>query len=139
MTMKVLIIGGGAREHALAWKLAQSPAVDRLYVAPGNGGTDGIAENIPVKTTDIAGLVAFARSQNIALTIAGPDDALALGVVDAFREEGLAIYGPTRTAARIETSKIFGKKLMAARHIPTARYQAFTDLDQARTYVLSRS
>jgi phosphoribosylamine---glycine ligase len=135
--MKVLIIGAGAREHSLAWKLAQSPAVDRLYVAPGNGGTEGIAENVPVKTTDIAGLVAFAGSQNIGLTVAGPDDALALGVVDAFRQAGLAIYGPTRAAARIETSKIFGKKLMAARHIPTARYKAFTDLDRARKYVVS--
>ncbi len=136
--MKVLIIGGGAREHALAWKLAQSPALDRLYVAPGNGGTQGIAENVPVATTDIAGLVEFARSQDIALTVAGPDDALALGVVDAFRDAGLAIYGPTRAAARIETSKVFGKKLMAARHIPTARYQAFTDLGRARTYALSQ-
>jgi phosphoribosylamine---glycine ligase len=136
--MKVLIIGGGAREHALAWKLAQSSAVDRLYVAPGNGGTEGMAENVPLKTTDIARLLAFARSQNIALTVAGPDDALALGVVDAFRQEGLAIYGPTRAAARIETSKIFGKKLMAARHIPTARYETFTDLGRARNYVLSR-
>ncbi len=136
--MRVLIIGGGAREHALAWKLAQSPALDRLYVAPGNAGTEGIAENVPVKTTDIKGLVAFARSQNIALTVAGPDDALALGVVDAFRQEGLAVYGPTRAAARIETSKIFGKELMAARRIPTARYEAFTDLDQARKYVRSQ-
>jgi phosphoribosylamine---glycine ligase len=132
---RVLIIGGGAREHALAWKLARSPELARLYVAPGNGGTEAIAENIPIKTTDIARLVDFARAEDIDLALAGPDDALAAGVVDAFRDASLRIYGPTRAAARIETSKVYGKDVMAARDIPTARYETFTDLDSARRYV----
>lgn len=135
---KVLIIGGGAREHALAWKLARSPGLGRLYVAPGNGGTETIADNIPVKATDIRGLLDFAASADIDLVIVGPDDALALGVVDAFREAGRPIYGPTRAAAQIETSKVFAKRLMAEQGIPTARYQAFTDLPSARRHTGSQ-
>ncbi len=141
MTMRprqrVLIIGGGAREHALAWKLARSPELARLYVAPGNGGTEAIAENIPIKTTDIARLKDFARAENIDLVLVGPDDALAAGIVDALRGAGLRVYGPTRAAARIETSKVYGKDVMAARGVPTARYEAFTDLGSARRYVQS--
>lgn len=137
-TQSVLIIGGGAREHALAWKLARSPEPARLYVAPGNGGTEAIATNVPVKTTDIAGLMDFARTVKIDLTIVGPDDALAAGVVDAFRGAGLRIYGPTRAAARIETSKVYGKRVMATRGIPTARYEAFTDLRSAKRYASSQ-
>jgi phosphoribosylamine---glycine ligase len=136
---RVLIIGGGAREHALAWKLTRSPELGRLYVAPGNGGTEAIAENVPIKTADIDGLLDFANSNSIDLTIVGPDDALALGVVDAFQNVGLRIYGPTRAAARIETSKIFGKELMTARHVPTARYKVFTDLESAKQYAGSQS
>jgi phosphoribosylamine---glycine ligase len=135
---KVLIIGGGAREHALAWKLGRSPELRRLYVAPGNGGTEAIAENVPIKTTDVAGLVGFAASRSIDLTVVGPDDALALGVVDVFRNVGLRIYGPTCAAARVETSKVFGKSLMAARNIPTARYETFTDLESAKKYAESQ-
>ena len=135
----VLIIGGGAREHALAWKLARSPELARLYVAPGNGGTEAIAENIPIKTADVAGLLEFARSENIDLALVGPDDALAAGVVDAFRSAGLHIYGPTRAAAQIETSKVYGKNVMAARNVPTASYETFTDLRSAQRYAESRS
>jgi phosphoribosylamine---glycine ligase len=130
----VLIIGGGAREHALAWKLARSPELGRLYVAPGNGGTATIARNIPIKTSDTARLMDFARAEKIDLIVVGPDDALAAGIVDAFRGAGLRIYGPTRAAAQIETSKVFGKHVMTARNIPTARYQAFTDIRAAKRY-----
>jgi phosphoribosylamine---glycine ligase len=135
----VLIIGGGGREHALAWKLAQSPETGRLYVAPGNGGTERVARNVPLQTTDVRALVAFARSERIGLTVVGPDDALAAGIVDTFRAAGLRIYGPSRAAAQVETSKIFAKGLMTARHIPTARYQTFTDLGFAREYARSQS
>jgi phosphoribosylamine---glycine ligase len=136
---RVLIIGAGAREHALAWKLLRSRELGRLYVAPGNGGTEAIADNVPIKPTDIRGLLDFATAQGIDLTIVGPDDALALGVVDAFRSAGLRAYGPTRAAARVETSKVFGKKLMASRCIPTARYETFTDLDSATQYVKAQA
>ena len=136
---RVLIIGGGAREHALAWKLARSPGLGQLYVAPGNGGTEAIAENVPIETTNIDGLVKFARSGNIGLTVVGPDNTLALGVVDVFRDAGLRIYGPTRAAAQIETSKAFSKKLMTALQVPTPRYKIFTDLGTARRYTESQT
>jgi len=135
---RVLIVGGGAREHALAWKLRRSSKLGRLYVAPVNGGTQAIADNVPIKTTDIGSLVEFSRSHDIDLVVVGPDDALALGIVDKFRVLGQRIYGPTRAAARIETSKVFGKLLMTARHVPTARYETFTDLETARRYVRSQ-
>jgi phosphoribosylamine---glycine ligase len=135
----VLIVGGGAREHALAWKLARSPALGRLYVAPGNGGTATIGRNIPIKASDTTALMDFCRTERIGLTIVGPDDALAAGIVDAFRSAGLRIYGPTRAAAQIETSKVFGKHVMTARNIPTARYETFTDIRAARRYAGSAS
>jgi len=135
----VLIVGGGAREHALAWKLTRSPDIGRLYVAPGNGGGETIAENIPIKTTDTVGLMDFVRTENIDLVVVGPDDALAAGVVDAFRKAGLRIYGPTRAAAQIETSKVYGKSVMAACNVPTARYETFTDLRSAKRYAESQS
>jgi phosphoribosylamine---glycine ligase len=135
----VLIIGGGAREHALAWKLARSPELGRLYVAPGNGGTETIAENLPISTTDTAGLTDFARKKQIDLVIVGPDDALAAGVVDAFRSIGLRIYGPTRAAAQIETSKVYAKDVMTACNVPSARYETFADLGSAKRYAGSRS
>lgn len=136
---KVLIIGGGAREHALAWKLNRSPALGQLYVAPGNGGTEGIAENVPIEPADIDALVKFARSGNIDLTVVGPDNALALGIVDAFRDAALRIYGPTRAAAQIETSKAYGKKLMTALKVPTPHYKICTDLGAARKYTGSQT
>lgn len=135
----VLIIGGGAREHALAWKLTRSPELGQLYVAPGNGGTETIAENIPIKTSDATGLMDFARAENIDLVIVGPDDALAAGIVDMFRSAGLRIYGPTRAAAQIETSKVYGKNVMTTRNVPTARYKTFTDLRAAKRHAESAS
>jgi phosphoribosylamine--glycine ligase len=137
MKQNVLVIGSGGREHALAWKIAQSPQLGELYVAPGNGGTAAIATNVPVKASDIDGLVAFAREHEVHLAVVGPDDALAGGVVDAFEEAGLRIYGPTKAAAQIEASKAFSKDLMTKTHVPTARYATFTDLTAAKDYVHS--
>jgi phosphoribosylamine---glycine ligase len=135
MKQNVLVIGSGGREHALAWKIAQSPDLGNLYVAPGNGGTSGIATNVPIKSGDIQGLLDFAQQHDIHLTVVGPDDTLALGVVDAFTEAGMRIYGPTRAAAQIEASKAFSKDLMTKTHVPTARYATFTDLAAAKDYV----
>jgi phosphoribosylamine--glycine ligase len=133
--MKLLVVGGGGREHALAWKLADSPRVQVVYVAPGNGGTAGDArlENLPV--TDIAALALFARRENIHLTVVGPEAPLAAGIVDRFREEGLAIFGPTRAAAQLESSKDFAKRFMVRHGIPTARHATFSDARAARDYV----
>jgi len=133
--VNLLVVGGGGREHALAWKLAQSPRVARVYVAPGNAGTarDPALVNVPI--TDIATLVAFARDKEIALTVVGPEAPLAAGVVDAFRDADLAIFGPTREAAQLESSKDFAKAFMVRHGIPTARYQTFTDAGAAHAYV----
>ena len=133
----VLIIGSGGREHALAWKIAQSPRIGKLYVAPGNGGTAELAENVQINAADVPALLDFARSHHIHLTVVGPDDALALGVVDAFQEAGLRIYGPTRAAAQIEASKAFSKELMTTAGVPTARHATFTDLTAAKRHVQS--
>ena len=133
--MKLLVIGSGGREHALAWKLAQSPKVQRVYVAPGNGGTaqtNGL-ENLPI--TGLTELRNWALREKIALTVVGPEQPLAAGVVDDFRAHGLRIFGPTRAAARLESSKAFSKAFMQRHHIPTARYQTFTDTAAARAYV----
>jgi phosphoribosylamine--glycine ligase len=134
----VLIIGSGGREHALAWKIAQSPAIGKLYVAPGNPGTASIASNIDLQATDKVGLVQFAKAHAIDLTIVGPDAILAIGMVDAFQAAGLRIFGPTMAAARIESSKAFSKGLMATQGIPTANYQTFTDFRLASNYVQSQ-
>jgi phosphoribosylamine---glycine ligase len=135
----ILIIGaGGGREHTLAWKLAQSPKLGRLYITPGNGGTAGIATTVDVDPLDQAGLVAFARTHGINLTIVAADDPLAAGVVDAFRAARLCVFGPTKAAARIEWSKAFSKDLMARHHIPTARYQTFTDIAKAKAYTANQ-
>ena len=131
----VLIIGGGGREHALAWKISRSPRLGRLYVAPGNGGTQDIATNVPIKVNDIEAQLKFALVHNIHLTVVGPDDALAGGIVDAFQEKGLRIFGPTKAAAQIEASKAFAKDLMKSTGIPTARYAIFTDIGKAKAYV----
>ena len=135
MASKVLIIGSGGREHALAWKLAQSPRVSKLYVAPGNGGTRNLAKNIAIEATDIRGLVRFAEEKLIDLTVAGPDDPLALGVVDLFQSRGLRIFGPTRAAAKIEWSKAFAKRLMRDRNILTAPFQIFRKYERALDYI----
>src|SRR5690348_12498970 len=135
MKQNVLVIGGGGREHALAWKISLSPQLGKLFVAPGNGGTASIATNVDVAAGDIPALVEFAKSHDIHLTVVGPDDTLAAGAVDAFRAAGLRIYGPTRAAAQIESSKAFSKDLMAETGVPTARYATFTDLSKAKAYV----
>ncbi|MBK1674596.1 phosphoribosylamine--glycine ligase [Ectothiorhodospira shaposhnikovii] len=135
--MKILIIGGGGREHALAWKAARSPRVDTVFVAPGNAGTarEAGCRNLDIGAEDIPGLLAFARKENIDLTIVGPEAPLVAGVVDAFRAEGLAIFGPTKDAARLEGSKAFSKDFLARHRIPTAAYGSFTDLDEALAYL----
>ena len=133
--MKVLVVGGGGREHALAWKLAQSPKVQAVYVAPGNGGTaiDNRLKNINI--TDIHDLRAWAATEKIALTIVGPEQPLAAGIVDEFRAHGLRIFGPTQAAAQLESSKAFSKAFMKRHGIPTADYETFTDAVAAHAYV----
>ncbi len=121
--MKILIVGSGGREHALAWKVRQSPLVKEVYCAPGNGGTAIIAENVPIKETDIPALADFAASKKIDLTIVGPEQPLVAGIVDYFENKGLRIFGPSRKAAEIEGSKIFAKQFMVRHRIPTARFQ----------------
>lgn len=135
--MKVLIVGGGGREHALAWKAAQSSSVDRVYVAPGNAGTarEARVENVPLAATDIEGLLAYARSEQIDLTIVGPEAPLVAGIADVFEAQGLACFGPRQAAARLEGSKAFAKEFLERYKIPTAAYQSFTDLDKALDYV----
>ncbi|MFR9719550.1 phosphoribosylamine--glycine ligase [Aeromonas diversa] len=135
--MKVLVIGNGGREHALAWKAMQSPLVTRVFVAPGNAGTahEGSIENVAISATDIPALLAFAKEQRIGLTIVGPEAPLVKGVVDAFRAEGLAIFGPTAAAAQLEGSKGFAKDFLARHAIPTAEYQNFTEVEPALAYL----
>ena len=133
--MKVLVIGGGGREHALAWRLAQSDRVSRVYVAPGNGGTRSDTRYECVDITAPADLRAWARKEKIGLTVVGPEAPLAAGVVDEFRAHGLRIFGPTQAAAQLESSKAFSKAFMKRHAIPTAEYEAFTDADAAHAYV----
>ena len=136
--MNVLVIGSGGREHAIAWRLASSPRAARVFVAPGNAGTAREAGVTNVAITAIPELVAFARREGVGLTIVGPEAPLAAGVVDAFREAGLAIVGPTRAAAQLEASKDYAKAFMARHGIPTAAYRTFTDAAQAKAYVAAR-
>ena len=133
--MKVLVVGGGGREHALVWKIAQSPKVTKIYAAPGNAGMAQLAECTPLKAEDIAGLLAFAKQKQIDLTVVGPEGPLSMGIVDEFSKAGLRIFGPTGKAAEIEASKRFSKDLMKKYHIPTAEYGVFTDKAQAEAYV----
>ena len=135
--MKVLVIGGGGREHALAWKAAQSPGVSKVYVAPGNAGTatENHLQNIDVGAEDIDALLAFARQESVDLTIVGPEAPLVAGVVDRFREQGLRIFGPSAAAAELEGSKAFTKDFLARHNIPTAAYGNFTDLYAAIAYI----
>ncbi|UTW00812.1 phosphoribosylamine--glycine ligase [Marinomonas rhizomae] len=135
--MKVLIIGNGGREHALAWKTAESSQVEKVFVAPGNAGsaTENKVENVNIGVTDIADLVAFAKKENIDLTIVGPEAPLVIGVVDAFEKEGLAIFGPTAAAAQLEGSKAFTKDFLARHNIPTAAYGNFTEIEPAVAYI----
>jgi phosphoribosylamine--glycine ligase len=129
--MRILVIGGGGREHALAWKLRQSPHADRIFCAPGNGGTCEIAENVPIRASDLQALVAFAKENRVDLTVVGPDDPLAGGIVDLFAAENLRAFGPNKSAARIESSKIFAKELMRACKIPTAEARTFSNSNEA--------
>ena len=133
--MKILVVGSGGREHALAWKLKQSAGVDRIFCAPGNAGTAEVGENVDIKANDIPALVRFAKENRIGLTVVGPDDPLAAGIVDVFEEEGLRIFGPTKSAARLESSKIFAKELMRAKRIPTARAAVFEKQEAAVAFL----
>ncbi|MBG9981929.1 phosphoribosylamine--glycine ligase [Aerococcaceae bacterium DSM 111020] len=129
--MKVLIIGAGGREHALGWKIAQSPAVNRLYFAPGNAGTGEMGVNVPIAVTNIPELCQFAVEKAIDLTIVGPEEPLCLGIVDAFENAGLKIFGPNQKCAQFESSKDFTKAFLTKHHIHTAAYQTYTDYDEA--------
>ena len=133
--MKVLVVGSGGREHALAWKLAQSPHITKLYCAPGNAGSRQQAENVPIAVEDIAGLRSFALEQAIDLTVVGPELPLALGITDAFVERNLRVFGPTQAAAQLETSKAFAKRFMWAEGIPTAEAAIFDDMAVAQDYI----
>ncbi len=123
--MKILVVGSGGREHALAWKLRQSPQVEQVYCAPGNAGTAQVGENVPIPASDLAGLLKFATENRIGLTVIGPDDALAAGMADLFIKAGMRVFGPTKAAARLESSKIFAKEMMRRFHIPTAMAGSF--------------
>ncbi|WP_225086536.1 phosphoribosylamine--glycine ligase [Pectobacterium colocasium] len=138
--MNILVIGNGGREHALAWKAAQSPLAKRVYVAPGNAGTalEPALTNVDIAATDIPALVTFAQENHIDLTIVGPETPLVLGVVDAFQNAGLKIFGPTQGAAQLEGSKAFTKDFLARHNIPTAEYQNFTEVEPALAYVRSK-
>ena len=133
--MKVLIVGSGGREHAIAWKVAQSPKVDKIYCAPGNAGIEEFAECVPIQAMEFDKLVAFAKEQAIDLTVVGMDDPLVGGIVDAFEAEGLRVFGPRKNAAILEGSKAFSKDLMKKYHIPTAAYETFSDPEAAEKYL----
>lgn len=139
--LNILIIGAGGREHALAWKSAQSPQVQNVWVAPGNAGTalENKVQNVPLAVDDVEGLLTFAKQQQIDLTIVGPEQALAAGIVDLFQSAGLACFGPTRQVAQLETSKIFSKNFMRQAGIPTAQYAVFGDTGEALDYVRRQS
>jgi phosphoribosylamine--glycine ligase len=135
--MKVLVVGSGGREHALVWAIRRSARVTALFVAPGNAGTGAVAENVDIAATDIDALVAFARERAIDLTVVGPEAPLTAGIVDRFREAGLACYGPTAAAARLEGSKAFAKEFMQRHHIPTAAFSVFDDAAAAKAFARS--
>src|SRR5438552_7210715 len=136
--LNVLVIGGGGREHALAWKIAQSMRVGKVFVAPGNAGTATETELTNVAIDSIPELVGFAAAEQVGLTVVGPEAPLAAGIVDAFRTAGLRIFGPTRAAAQLESSKHFAKAFMARHGIPTARFRSFDDAGQAHAYIDER-
>jgi len=133
--MRVLVIGSGGREHALVWKIAQSKLVDKIFCAPGNGGIAQLAECIDIKADDIFGLLEFARKEKIGLTVVGPEVSLSLGIVDEFEKAGLKIFGPNKSAATLEASKVFAKELMAKYNVPTASFKVFDDPDSAKKYI----
>src|SRR6266568_488983 len=132
--MRILVIGSGGREHALTWKLRQSPHADQIFCAPGNAGTGEIAENVAIAVSDLTALVRFAKENRVDLTVVGPDDPLAAGIIDLFTSEKLRAFGPNKSAARIESSKIFAKELMRAQKIPTAEARTFSNSSEALHY-----
>ncbi|MCF8719447.1 phosphoribosylamine--glycine ligase [Nitrospina gracilis] len=136
--MKILVIGGGGREHALTWKIKQSPLVTEVFCAPGNAGTESIARNIAVSATDLDSLLAIAMENQVDLTVVGPEQPLAMGIVDLFQSQGLKIVGPTAKAALIEGSKAFAKDLMKANNVPTADFEVFEDMEAAKAYCRGR-
>jgi len=136
---KILIIGSGGREHAIGWKLKQSEKAGELFFAPGNGGTVSLGTNVDIKATDIKGLMDFVKKEKIDLTLAIPDDPLALGIVDEFRKENLQIWGPTKNAAQLEWSKSFAKNFMQRNNLPTAKFEIFNDFEQAKEYLAEQS
>ncbi|HEY3662804.1 MAG TPA: phosphoribosylamine--glycine ligase [Chthoniobacterales bacterium] len=133
--MKVLVVGGGGREHALAWKLRQSPQVEAIFCAPGNAGTEALGQNVALRPNDTRGLLQFAKENKIELTVVGPDDPLAAGLVDEFRMENLRIFGPTKSAARLESSKVFAKQVMRCAGVPTAMAGVFDNSKKACRFV----
>ncbi len=137
--MKVLVVGGGGREHTICWKLRQSPKVTELYCAPGNGGIAEIATCVPIKATDIEAIADFAEKEKIDLTVVAPDDPLVMGLVDLLESRGLRAFGPRANAAIIEGSKVFSKELMKKYHIPTAAYEVFDDPEKAMAYIRARN
>jgi len=136
--MKILVVGSGGREHALAWKIAQSPRVSKVYVAPGNAGTAIDATNVPIEATDTEGVIAFVKENEIDMTVVGPEVPLVLGLVDAMQSEGLKVFGPTKAAAELEGSKVFCKNLLRTADIPTADYHTFRSADDANRYIKDR-
>ena len=136
--MKVLIIGSGGREHALAWKIGQSSRVDRVFVAPGNAGTQLDAENVDISASDTAGLIAFAKQNQVDITLVGPEDPLCNGIVDDFSEAGLRAFGPSRRAAQLEGSKVFCKKMLRSADVPTADFHTFSDAADAERFINER-
>jgi phosphoribosylamine--glycine ligase len=133
--MKILVIGGGGREHALVWKIAQSPLVEKIYCAPGNPGIGQLAENVAIRVDDLQGLLAFAQKEQVGLTVVGPELPLSLGIVDLFEEHGLKVFGARKNAAFIEASKAFAKDLMKKYDVPTAAYEVFTEVDPALAFI----
>ena len=133
--MKVLVIGSGGREHVICWKIAQSKKVDKIYCAPGNAGISEVAECVDIKAMEFDKLVAFAKENDIDLTVVGMDDPLVGGIVDAFEAEGLRVFGPRKNAAILEGSKAFSKDLMKKYNIPTAAYETFTSPEKAKEYL----
>lgn len=136
--MNVLLTGGGGREHALAWKLAQSPRIKQLFVAPGNGGTAGLARNVPIADTDVQALADFAVANAVDLVVAGPEASLVAGLADVLAARGIPCFGPDAFAARLEGSKVFAKTVMGEAGVPSAAYRVFTDFEAARAHILAR-
>ena len=132
---RVLVVGGGGREHAIVYALSRSKQVEKIYCAPGNAGIAELAECVSLKDTDVEGLLAFAQSHNVDLTVVGPEAALAAGIVDSFRAVGMPVFGHTKSATQIESSKEFAKQIMTRNNVPTAGYQSFSDYEEARAYI----